>query len=142
MDCSSAFNKVIPHQTNLQTEQPGPRQFTVHMDTGHPQQQTTNCQNGRTHIIHSHPEHWHTTGVCPQPPPLLPCETCAVCFCQQNFSLTHFFSVTVTPVKIPEVHVKLLTLANSFCTFDFVIIHLCSTMHGATRAEKIYSCKH
>ena len=23
-------------------------------------------------MIHSHPEHWHTSGVCPQTPPLLP----------------------------------------------------------------------
>ena len=36
----------------------------MHLDTGLPQQQTTKHQDGR-------PEHWHTTGVCPQPPPLL-----------------------------------------------------------------------
>nr|XP_019958831.1 PREDICTED: uncharacterized protein LOC109639670 [Paralichthys olivaceus] len=42
------------------------------MDNGLPQQQTSACQDGRTLFLHSHPEHRNPTGLCPQPPPLLP----------------------------------------------------------------------
>ena len=74
VDLSSPFNKVIPHKLiyKLCNLGLGSSLCTQILDTGLPQQQTTKHQDGRMNIIHSHPEHWHTTGLCPQPPPLLP----------------------------------------------------------------------
>ncbi len=53
-------------------KQSGLRHFTVHMDTGFLSNRPQKVRIGRSHISHTHPEHWHTTGVCSQPPPLLP----------------------------------------------------------------------
>ncbi len=53
-------------------KQSGLRHFTVHMDTGFLSNRPQKVRIGRSHIFHTHPEHWHTTGVCSQPPPLLP----------------------------------------------------------------------
>lgn len=57
---------TMVHGIGPQIEQTGLKEFTVHMDTGLPKQQTPNHQSGRLHVFLSHPDYWHYTGVCPQ----------------------------------------------------------------------------
>ncbi|XP_061651078.1 uncharacterized protein LOC133487871 isoform X2 [Phyllopteryx taeniolatus] len=44
-------------------EQPWHRQLTVHLDSGLPQQQTPEGQDGKQHLPHSHPEYEDTPGL-------------------------------------------------------------------------------
>ncbi len=56
--------------SKLRTEQ-----ISVQLDPGRPDRQKSGGQNGQQHLISPDPQHWCTTGLRPQPTPVLPVHT-------------------------------------------------------------------
>ncbi len=75
MDYSSAFNTIVP--ATLVGEAPDSRtkQISVQLDPGLSDRQKSGGQNGQQYFISADPQHWCSSGLRPQPTPVLPVHT-------------------------------------------------------------------
>ncbi len=53
----------------------GTEQISVQLDPGLPDRQKSGGQNGQQYLISPGPQHWCSTGLRPQPTPVLPVHT-------------------------------------------------------------------
>lgn len=67
VDYSSAFDTLIPDKRTHKLYTPGP----LCLASGLPDWQTPVCQDWQSDISHHHHQYWNSTGMCPQPHPLL-----------------------------------------------------------------------
>ncbi len=75
LDYSSAFNPISACHTGCEAPDSRTEQISVQLDPGLPDRQKSGGQNGQQHLISPDPQHWCSTGLRPQPTPVLPVHT-------------------------------------------------------------------
>ncbi len=75
MDYSSTFNTIVPATLVAKLHTLATKQISVQLDPGLPDRQKSGGQNGQQHLISPGPQHWCSSGLRPQPTPVLPVHT-------------------------------------------------------------------
>ncbi len=71
MDYSSAFNTIVSATLVAKLQTLGLNR-SLQLDPGLPDRQKSGGQNGQQHHISPDPKHWCSSGLRPQPIPILP----------------------------------------------------------------------
>ncbi len=76
MDYSSAFKTIVPATLVCKAPDSGTKQISVQLDPGLPDRQKLGGQNGQQYLISPGLQHWCSSGLPPQPTPVLPVHDC------------------------------------------------------------------